>query len=456
MDDVNQLLRMIPRVDDLLALFDNSYNHDLLKYLINKVLDNIRNEIKNNKIRSVDVADIVKNVSEEYKNFTTGSLKTVVNATGIPVHTNLGRSPISEKIFESAKNIVCRYSNLEYDLGEGRRGDRYFHCSEYLRYLTGAEDALIVNNNAAAVFLILNTFAKNREVIVSRGELIEIGGSFRLPDVMVASGAVLKEVGTTNKTKKKDYTDAISEKTAIIMKSHTSNYKVIGFTEEVPLEDIAGICKNYGIISYYDAGSGVINAFKSGGCTENSIRDNIKRGIDLVSFSGDKLLGGPQAGIIVGKRELIKRLKENQLLRMLRVDKLTIAILQKTLISYIVGIPQRQLDAILNVELSVLESKAYKLLSLLKAELNEDTEMQVVQLKAYTGGGACPETELNSFGVSVSLGESTVKKVADRLKFFETPVICRIEKGCIIFDVRTIFEDQFETVCEGLKWSLNG
>jgi len=212
MDDVNQLLRMIPRVDDLLAFFDNSYDHGLLKYIVNKVLDSIRNEIKNNKIKSVDVACIVKNISEEYKNFTTGSLKTVVNATGIPIHTNLGRSPIGEEIFESAKDIACRYSNLEYDLEEGKRGDRYFHCSEYLHYLTGAEDALIVNNNAAAVFLILNTFAKNREVIVSRGELIEIGGSFRLPDVMVASGAVLKEVGTTNKTKKNDYIDAISEK----------------------------------------------------------------------------------------------------------------------------------------------------------------------------------------------------------------------------------------------------
>jgi len=240
------------------------------------------------------------------------------------------------------------------------------------------------------------------------------------------------------------------------MKSHPSNYKIVGFTEEVPLEDIAGICKDHGIISYYDAGSGVINTFKSGSCKEDSIRDNIKSGIDLVSFSGDKLLGGPQAGIIVGKGELIKRLKQNQLLRMLRVDKLTIAILQKTLISYIVGTPERQLDAMLNVELPVLESKANKLLSLLKAKINENTGMQIVPLKTYTGGGSCPEVELSSFGVCISLGESKSKKVADRLKLFETPIICRIERGYIIFDIRTIFEDQLEAVCEGLKWSLNG
>ncbi|MEF3254318.1 MAG: L-seryl-tRNA(Sec) selenium transferase, partial [Deferribacterales bacterium] len=276
MDNVNQLLRNLPKVDEVLKKFDSCYDRDLLKYVINSILDRYRQKIRNGILKYVDIDKIIEDIKISYSKFVRGSLVKVVNATGIPIHTNLGRSPILYDVYEMSKDIICGYSNLEFDLEEGSRGDRYFHCDQYLRYLTGAESSLVVNNNAAAVFLILNSFAKDREVIVSRGELIEIGGSFRLPDVMTASGAILREVGTTNKTKLSDYYNAINDKTSIIMKSHTSNYKIIGFTESVSLEEIAKLSAQNNLISYYDAGSGAMIDFNFGNCFEKSVKNVVE------------------------------------------------------------------------------------------------------------------------------------------------------------------------------------
>ncbi|MCA1927957.1 MAG: L-seryl-tRNA(Sec) selenium transferase, partial [Calditerrivibrio sp.] len=369
MGDVNQLLRKIPKVDELLKMFDSSFSKDLLKYLINDLLEEKRGSIKRGENTELDIQSISTELKDRYLNFIKGSLFRVINCTGIAIHTNFGRSPIDEDVFDDAKELVCGYSNLEYDLEKGERGERYLHCSNYINYLTGAEDSIVVNNNAAAVFLILNTFAKECEVIVSRGELIEIGGSFRLPEVMMESGAILREVGTTNKTRPIDYINGINEKSSLIMKSHKSNYKIVGFTEDVSLEEIASISKKYGLVSYYDAGSGAIEDFFKGDCFESSIKNNFKSGVDLISFSGDKLLGGPQCGIIAGRKDLIGKLKKNQILRMLRVDKLTISILQGTLRKYILNKKDKPIDRIFEADSDKLKKKSKRIANILKNEL---------------------------------------------------------------------------------------
>ena len=262
----------------------------------------------------------------------------MINATGVIVHTNLGRSLISDKTFDRVKDIVTSYNNLEYDLEKGKRGERYSHISKVICELLGCEDVLIVNNNASAVFLVLNTFAKNKEAVVSRGELVEIGGSFRVPDVMASSGAILKEIGTTNKTHLKDYENACNENTSILMKVHKSNYSIEGFTSEVSHEAIVKTAKKNDVIDYYDMGSGhMIDLPYNLKQCEPSVLDIMKNDPSLLSFSGDKLLGSIQAGIIVGKKKYIDELKKNQLLRMLRVDKITLAILEDNVTSLLLG-----------------------------------------------------------------------------------------------------------------------
>jgi len=305
---MQNLFRKIPKVDKLIKKFEN-HEKSVVSKITKDVIEKLREDVKTGKIKEIDEDSILKTIDRKYKDILTPSIKNVINATGVIIHTNLGRSLIDEDVFERAKNISSHYCNLEYDLKKGKRGDRYYHTAKHLSFLFGSEDALIVNNNAAAVFLVLNTFAKNKEVIVSRGELVEIGGSFRVPEVMQASGAILKEVGTTNKTHKKDYLNAININTAMLMKVHKSNYSIEGFSEEVGYEEIIKIARERGLMDYYDLGSAYIPQLPySLSGYEPSILDIMKYEPNLISFSGDKLFGGVQAYLV--KKSILKNLNK--------------------------------------------------------------------------------------------------------------------------------------------------
>ena len=307
------LLKSIPKVDKLASnkAFKDLSN-SLIISIVKKKIEELRANILNKTINSIDEEALINEILKEYNFIVKPSLQKVINATGVIVHTNLGRSLINKNIFEKAKDIASSYNNLEYDLEKGKRGERYSHISKVFCELLDCEDVLIVNNNASAVFLVLNTFARQKEVAVSRGELVEIGGSFRVPDVMSSSGAILKEIGTTNKTHLRDYENAINENTAMLMKVHKSNYSIEGFTQDVSFKDIIQLAKENNIIDYYDMGSGHLVDLPYGlNESEPSVLEYMKHKPSLLSFSGDKLLGSVQAGIIVGKKKYIDQLKKN-------------------------------------------------------------------------------------------------------------------------------------------------
>jgi len=338
----NELLRKIPKIDDVLAsdgwqkLIKN-FSEEVAKNALRQYFDDLRAGIKNGDIAALPaLSDIVDETRKKAIVMTTPTLRWVINGTGIIIHTNLGRSLLAQAAIDAIVNAASHYSNLEYDLNKGARGDRYEHCTSILKKLSGAENALVINNNAGAVFLILNTLAEGKEVIISRGELIEIGGSFRIPEVMKKSGAVLKEVGTTNRTYIADYERVINENTGLIMKAHTSNYRIRGFTHEADIEELSALGKKYNIPTFYDAGSGLLYSVKASGILDEPlISQEVAKGLDVVSFSGDKLLGAPQAGIIVGEKTLIDAMKKNPMTRALRPDKFTLAGLESTLLLYL-------------------------------------------------------------------------------------------------------------------------
>ena len=442
------LLKSIPKVDKFIT---NKAFEGLSKTLITKitkeVLENLRVEILNKKIETFDENTLINSVLNSYKNLTSSSLKPLINATGIIVHTNLGRSLLDEKIFKNAIKIASSYNNLEYDLEKGKRGERYEHITKSLQALTSCEDALVVNNNASAVFLILNTFCKNKDVVVSRGELVEIGGSFRVPEVMTQSGAKLKEIGTTNKTHPRDYENAIDENTAMLMKVHKSNYSIEGFFSEVSFEDISKLAQKNGLIDYFDMGSGHIfdlpyNLNKD----EPSILELMKSNPSLLSFSGDKLLGSVQAGIIIGKKELIEKLKKNQLLRMLRVDKITLALLEESLNLYL----KNELDTIptlkmLNTKVEVLEERA----NLLKAKIESFIKCEVIKTSTMVGGGTTPNKKIPSFALALQFKDFRANKLEEILR--KNLIISRIENDRVLLDFRTIKEDEIEKIANILE-----
>ena len=343
--------------------------------------------------------------------------------------------------------IATSYNNLEYDLQKGQRGERYEHITKSLKELLGCEDALVVNNNASAVFLILNTFCKNKEVIVSRGELVEIGGSFRVPEVMSQSGAILKEIGTTNKTHLKDYENAICENTSMLMKVHKSNYEIVGFSSEVKFEDISKLAKEKNLIDYYDMGSGNIDELPFGlSKNEPSIKELMKLNPSLLSFSGDKLLGSVQAGIIVGKKELIEKLKKNQLLRMLRVDKITLALLEESINLYL----KNELDKIptlkmLNTSIEVLETRAKKV----QESLQNILKTEVLSTNTVVGGGTTPNKKIPTIALSLEFKDFKANKIEALLR--ENLIISRIENDKVLLDFRTILEEDLEKLENILK-----
>lgn len=456
---MEQLLRKIPKIDLLMKHSEfgkmaEIYGKESLKEALREVVNEIREKIKNGEpVVIPEVEEIIKETEMRIRERTTPTLRKVINATGIIIHTNLGRSILSKKAIQSVIMASSGYTNLEYDLKEGKRGERYVHCSEILRNLTEAEDALIVNNNAAAVYLVLNTLAYEKEVIVSRGELVEIGGSFRIPDVMKKSGAIIKEVGTTNRTYLKDYEEAITEKTGLIMKVHTSNFVIKGFTHDVKTDELLLLSRKYGLPFYYDAGSGLL--FSSdilGERDEPHVKSESKKGIDLISFSGDKLLGGPQAGIIVGKKEYIQPMKKNPLLRALRPDKLTLSALEATLLSYLdeekakSEIPTLKM---LTCEISYLKKRTLKLIRNVKKRC-PDVDIVPQSLFSEVGGGSLPDAKIPSFGFSFRPRKLSVSRFEELLRNLPVPIIARIEKERILFDMRTVPEEDEEMLISEL------
>jgi L-seryl-tRNA(Ser) seleniumtransferase len=374
------------------------------------------------------------------------TLRTVINATGVVVHTNLGRSPLSHRVADRIVRAAVNYSNLEYDLEAGRRGERNAHLRGMIRELTGAEAALAVNNNAAAVLLALAALAAGKEVVVSRGELIEIGGSFRIPDVMSQSGAILREVGTTNRTHPKDYIEGINEKTALILKVHPSNYRIQGFTREVALPELTAIGREKGVPTMMDLGSGsLVDLSKYGLSGETTVQQVVAAGVDVVTFSGDKLLGGPQAGVIVGKAAYVEKMRGHPLARALRMDKLTLSGLEATLEEYtrpdgpLAGIPTL---GMITRSAEELGKCAETLADGIRFGLAGRADVTITEGVGRVGGGAVPMGDLPGPRVAVRPRYSSVASVERRLRAGDPPLIVLVKDDCILIDPRTLLPDQ--------------
>ena len=386
------------------------------------------------------------------------SLKPLINATGVVIHTNLGRSVLSERALENIRRVSESYSNLEYDIDKGKRGKRYTHIKRILREVTNAEDALVVNNNAAAVLLCLNTLSKGKEVIVSRGELVEIGGSFRLPDVMAASGAILREVGTTNKTHLYDYEKAINENTSLILKIHKSNYKIVGFTEEVYTQDLVKLGQKHNVPVMFDLGSGCLIDLKPFGIyNEPVVKDIVNSEVDLTTFSGDKLLGGPQGGVIVGKRKYIEKIQKNPMTRAMRIDKLTLAGFEATLMEYIDE--ERAVKNIPTLRMLLqkpeeIKKQANRIARRLRKEI-KSLDIHVLEDSSRAGGGALPEEDLPTYAVSMGTTKISVNELEERLRKGSPPIITRIKEDSLIIDARTVGGRDVEVLVSGIKAALS-
>ena len=409
------------------------------------VADSIRGvlaELRASRSADLPPEEILQRVAERVEARSTPSLRPVFNLTGVVLHTNLGRAPLPEEAIEAMRTVAREASNLEYDLASGRRGERDLHVEAQLRRLTGAEAATVVNNNAAAVMLVLNTLANRKEVPVSRGELIEIGGAFRLPDIMARSGCRLREVGTTNRTHLADFAAAIGAKTGVVLKAHTSNYAIEGFTASVSERELAELCGQRGVPFAIDLGSGtLVDLARYGVPREPTVVEAIASGADLVTFSGDKLLGGPQAGIIVGRSELIAKIRRNPLKRAVRVGKLTIAALSAVLRLYedperlAAGLPALRLLA---RPLDEIRALAARLCPLIKAHLPEKATASVVDCESEVGSGAAPRQRLPSAGIAIRPG---CERIAAAFRALPVPVIGRLQDGAFILDLRCL-EDE--------------
>ena len=382
-------------------------------------------------------------------------LRRVINATGVILHTNLGRAPLAATALDRIIEVSRGYSNLEFDLEKGERGLRYDHVRDIICRLTGAEDALVVNNNAAAVLLVLNTLAQGGEAIVSRGELIEIGGEFRIPDVMERSGARLREVGATNRTRLKDYQLAINAETRLLMKVHASNFRIIGFTEEVDLKSLVALGREHGIPVMNDLGSGcLIDLGMYGLQREPTVEDVVAAGVDVATFSGDKLLGGPQAGIIIGRGAILEKIRKNPLNRALRIDKLTLAALEATMILYLN--PERAREDLrvlkaLTEPLAGVATRAKKLLRKLRKANLEGIRFSLKEGMSAVGGGSLPGQEIPTLLVVMTPLRVSAVRLEEMLRRLEIPIIARIAATDVFMDMRTVEEEEFRFILEGLK-----
>ncbi|MGE0084327.1 MAG: L-seryl-tRNA(Sec) selenium transferase [Desulfococcaceae bacterium] len=444
------LLRMLPGVDHILEISKNDiFFKDIPRMVlmtgIREVIGNMRSNIRSGQetgekdLSDPAILDLVKiRVAENMRYH----LRPLINASGVVMHTNLGRSLLADEVIENVIRISGQYSNLEFDLEKGERGIRYSCVEPLLCELTGAEAAMAVNNNAGAVLLCLETLARGKEVIVSRGELVEIGGSFRIPDVMAKSGAILKEVGTTNRTHMRDYENAIGPNTGLLLKVHMSNYSIVGFTAAVGLADLAKLAADRGIPLMEDLGSGTFTDFSRYGLhKEPTVQESVKAGASIVTFSGDKLLGGPQAGLIAGKKEFIAQIRKNPLTRALRIDKMTLAALEATLRLY--RDPEKAVRAIptlrlITDSLADIAEKAEQLAEKLQALHLPDLLAEVTDLRSRPGGGSLPLLEIPSKGVRVRMDGMSVNALEYRMRKHQPPIIGRIEDDFFIMDMRTV------------------
>ena len=464
-----QALRKIPSVDELLS---RPQVVDLLKVhprnvvveAIRKGLERVRDDI----LRKQDLPKL----GEAFFTFENlyplfrkeidlqiqPRLRRVINATGVVLHTNLGRSPLHPSAIKHLVEVSKTYSNLEYDLERGERGDRYTHVEETLCRLSGAESALVVNNNAGAVLLVLNTLADGKEVIVSRGELVEIGGAFRIPDVMKRSGALLREIGTTNRTHFNDYQKAIGPHTALLLKVHTSNFRVMGFTSEVSLQDLVQLGREHQLPVVDDLGSGcLIDLTQHGLEKEPTVQETIKTGVDAVTISGDKLLGGPQAGIILGKKNILDLFKINPLTRALRIDKLTLAALESTLLLYFDekrAMEEIPVLSMLSLDMRKLKKRGKRLLKRLSRMTNERMTISLKEDVSQVGGGALPLQELPTVVVAVKPLDFSVNSLEESLRKGDPPIISRISKEELILDMRTVFDEEIPLLAAGIERAL--
>ena len=458
-NSVQLVLRQIPSVnkilqDSVMKSIIADYGEKLVKISINSVLGEIKSNILNGLVDNIpNYDDIVNQIKVEVNSKALPSLRKVINGTGIILHTNLGRASLPESVLNQMQRIASGYSNLEFDLETGKRGSRYAHVAGLISKITGAEDAVVVNNNAAAVMLVLSTLASKGDVVISRGELVEIGGSFRVPEIITSTGGNLIEVGTTNKTHLNDYAEKINEETTALLKVHTSNYKVIGFTEGVSTQELHQLAKENNLPLIVDLGSGLlVDLSKYINYKEPTVQEMVKNS-DIVTFSGDKLLGGPQIGVIAGKKKYIDKIKKNQLLRALRVDKLTLSSLEIILREYYLKDEKELLASIpvlkkLTESSDNLEQKAKDLLIILKA--NNKLNLKLIEDYSKVGGGSLPGLELPTYLVAIKAEGISVNKLESRLRKIDIPIIGRTIKDYFCLDLRTIEENEYEIIKDGL------
>jgi len=467
-DHKKELLRNLPKIDEMMLLLEKEEHfsevpREMIKEACRSVVEEIRGRIMADRDRGRELRLPTREVSVQraaaaIAGFGRYRLRRVINATGVILHTNLGRAPLCREALERVVEVARGYSNLEYDLEKGERGLRYDHVRRLLCALAGAEDALVVNNNAAAVLLVLNSLAEGKEAIVSRGELIEIGGEFRIPEVMAKSGARLKEVGTTNRTRLTDYEEAIGPETGLILKVHTSNFRIMGFTEEAELSSLVAIGKKHDLPVMDDLGSGCfIELDRYGLEREPTVRDCIATGVDVVTFSGDKLLGGPQAGIILGKREILERVRRNPLNRALRIDKLTLAALEATMVKYL-----RPAEALADIRvlkaltepLEAVRKRSKRLATLLRRSLPAGVSVTLMEGASMAGGGALPTREIPTALIGIRATQLSSAALEERLRRGETPIIVRVADDRVLLDLRTVDAGEFPEIRDALKAAL--
>jgi L-seryl-tRNA(Ser) seleniumtransferase len=460
MNDTKQLLCALPKIDECLADIQDrthSFPSRLVKLAVRLCIDSERQRILQNDKGCVLLSREQWNerLLEAVTLKSQMNLKRVYNGTGVVIHTNLGRSLLSDSMMNNLLQAGAHYTNLEFDLGTGKRGSRYSLVEEIICDLTGAEAALVVNNNAAAVLLALDTLANSKQVIVSRGQLVEIGGSFRIPDVIAKSGAHLIEVGATNRTHLADYEKAINDETALLLKVHTSNFRIIGFTSEVSAEDLVALARDRGLPVMEDLGSGcLVDLSPFGLPVEPTVQQIVKAGVDVVTFSGDKLLGGPQAGLIVGKKEVIDRIKRNPLNRALRIDKFTLAALEAVLRNYydldqaLTTVPTLKM---LTQPVEQIQARAKRLMRRIPKTLVSACTMRLHPTMSRVGGGAMPEHGLQSWAVALKPTQIPVSTLEKALRKLSIPIIGRIEDDSFLLDMRTIADEEIPDLAASLR-----
>lgn len=455
---MQEKLSQLPKMDELLEdvaiapwfeVFDRSY----VKNYLNEALNQVRQAILAGEDVDISHSAVVAIAERKLSAKKRPNLRPMINATGTALHTNLGRALLSDKAVEATQRVNARYSNLEYNVEAGERGSRYAHIEDLLKELTGAEAALVVNNNAAAVMLLLTATTQGQEVLISRGELVEIGGSFRVPDVIESVGARLKEVGATNKTHLRDYERAITEETGALLRVHTSNYRVVGFSQVPDDKDLVALAHQHDLPAFNDLGSGLLIDLQPLGLPrEPLVSEVVAAGYDVVSFSGDKLLGGPQAGILVGTKQYIDQLKRHPLLRALRVDKMTLAGLEATLQAYLK--PEQAMKDIPLLQMlgqseEKLARKAQTLADDIRA-LDKGYQVDITEGQSQVGGGAFPEARLATHLVEISHPDYSESTLEQKLRQAEFPIIARTSDGKVQFDVRTLLEADSGKICQAL------